>query len=130
MPRYIEIISISLNIILCLIIVQQIHLNSFPISLLFFKSDILASTDLSLLNLTAAYQYIIDRYDSHYGLVSENEYTDKYWLWSDNVLAAEVLKNHDHTLYEKITKTIRSYIQSYDIKPQTAWSALITPVLT
>lgn len=108
---------------------SQIHLNSFG-KWSFSQSDIRASSELITLNIAIAYQYIIDRYDSHHGLVSENEYTDKYWLWSDNVLAAEVLMYHNDSLYKNIVEKIKSYIEDYKIKPQTPYSTLITaPIL-
>jgi hypothetical protein len=81
------------------------------------------------LDINAAYKYIIDRYNPNYGLVSENEHIDKYWLWSDNILAAQVLEEYDHDVSENISKTIKRYIQKYNIGLQSAWTVLIDPVL-
>jgi hypothetical protein len=81
------------------------------------------------LDINAAYKYIIDRYNPNYGLVSENEHINKYWLWSDNILAAQVLEEYDHDVSENISKTIKRYIQKYNIGLQSAWTVLIDPVL-
>jgi hypothetical protein len=78
----------------------------------------------------AAYRYITERYNPHYGLVSENEHINQYWLWSDNILAAQVLRSHDHNLYTNITNTIKGYIQSYNISLQSAYTVLIDQVFT
>ena len=78
-------------------------------------------------NTTKAYQYIINRYNVHYGLVRETENLDRYWLWSDNVLAAQALKDYNYSLYANITNTVRSYIQNYHIEFHSAWAALIDP---
>lgn len=82
-------------------------------------------TDSRIFNISAAYQSIIDRYDSDYGLVSENEYNKKYWLWSDNLLAAQVVKEYNYGVYKNITSTVKHYIENYGLKPHTAWAALI-----
>jgi hypothetical protein len=78
-------------------------------------------------NTTKAYEYLVNRYNAHYRLIRENENLDRYWLWSDNVLAARALKDYNYSLYANITNTIRSYIQNYHIELHTAWDALIDP---
>ncbi len=85
------------------------------------------ATDQPTFNTTKAYEYLVNRYNAHYGLIRENENLDRYWLWSDNVLAARALKDYNYSLYANITNTIRSYIQNYHIEFHTAWTALIDP---
>lgn len=80
-----------------------------------------------IFNITKAYEYLANRYNPHYGLVRENENTDKYWLWSDNILAALALKDYDYSLYANITNTLRNFTQDHHIGFRSAWAALIDP---
>jgi hypothetical protein len=80
-----------------------------------------------IFNITKAYEYLLNLYSAHYGLVRENENIEKYWLWSDNVLAAQALKDYNYSLYANITNTIRTYSQYYHINFRSAWAALIGP---
>lgn len=66
-------------------------------------------------NTTKGYEYIVNRYNSSNGLVRENENIDKYWLWTDNLVASHVLKDYDYAKSVNITNTIRSYNQNYDL---------------
>ena len=90
------------------------------------------STDITrqynpIFNVSKAYTYLVNRYDTHYGLIKENENIDKYWLWSDNMLAAQAIKEYNYSLYANITNTIRNYTQHYHIDFHSAWRALIDP---
>jgi len=107
---------------LIIIIISQ---HSLAISLAL--NNTAKATDDPTLNTTKAYEYLVSRYNAHYGLIRENENLDRYWLWSDNVLAARALKDYNYSLYANITNTIRSYIQNYHIEFHTAWTALIDP---
>jgi tetratricopeptide (TPR) repeat protein len=66
-------------------------------------------------NSTKAYQYIISNYNSTYGLVRENENINRYWLWTDNLLASHVLRDYDYAMSANMTTTIRYYNQNYDL---------------
>lgn len=66
-------------------------------------------------NATKGYEYIVNHYDLTYGLVRENENIDKYWLWTDNLVASHVLKDYDYAKSANITSTIRYYNQNYDL---------------
>jgi hypothetical protein len=78
-------------------------------------------------NITKAEMYLVKGYNTHYGLIKENENIDKYWLWSDNILASEAIKDYNYPLYANITNTIRNFIQHYHISFHSAWQALIDP---
>lgn len=66
-------------------------------------------------NSTRAYDYIVSNYNATYGLVRENENIDRYWLWTDNLLASHVLKNYDYPKSANMTATIRHYNELYDL---------------
>src|SRR5437867_10745171 len=66
-------------------------------------------------NSTRAYQYIDRNYDATHGLVRENMDVEKYWLWTDNILAAQVLKDYDAAKSENITRTIDYYADLYHL---------------
>lgn len=66
-------------------------------------------------NTTKGYEYVANLYNSSYGLVSENENIDKHWLWTDNLLVSQVLKDYDYAKSANITNTIRNYNQNYDL---------------
>lgn len=66
-------------------------------------------------NSTKGYEYIVNRYDPNHGLVRENENIDKYWLWTDNLVASHVLEDYDYARSANITSTIRFYNQNYDL---------------
>jgi hypothetical protein len=80
-----------------------------------------------IFNITKAHEYLANRYNPHYGLVRENEITDKYWLWSDNILAALALKDYNYSLYANITNTLRNFTQYHNIGFRSAWAALTDP---
>ena len=84
-----------------------------------------ASSSHSSFDINKAYTYIIDQYSPSHGLVSENEDINKYWLWSDNLLAAQVLKGYDDKISENISNTIKKYIQKYNIGIRSAWAAIM-----
>jgi hypothetical protein len=75
-----------------------------------------AANNKPLFNSTKAYEYLARNYSSTYGLVRENENIDKYWLWTDNILASHVLKDYDYAKSTNITSTIRHYNQLYDLE--------------
>ncbi len=58
----------------------------------------------STFDINNALKYITNLYNPHNGLVKENEQIDRYWLWSDNILAAQVLKDQNHTLAAQVLK--------------------------
>ncbi len=62
-----------------------------------------------------AYSYIISLYDSSIGLVKENASINKYWLWTDNILASKILADKDTQLSAKIDKKVKEYAQTYNI---------------
>lgn len=64
---------------------------------------------------TKAYQYIVNQYNPSVGLVKETEAIDTYWLWTDNVLASEVLKDFDYQKSASITSAIKNYTSMYDL---------------
>jgi len=68
------------------------------------------------LDVEKAYSYIISMYDGNVGLVRENEYIDKYWLWTDNLLASHALKDKDPELSAKIYNKIREYTDVYNLE--------------
>jgi hypothetical protein len=122
--RVISIFSLIV-ITIVIVIVVLVHNKSESSASFFNYKFASASNTQSPLDIYAAYKYIIDRYNPSYGLVSENEHINKYWLWSDNLLAAQVLKGHNHDLSENISSTIKKYIQKYNIEIRSAWASLI-----
>ena len=122
--RVISIFSLII-ITIIIVIVVLVHNKSESSASFFSYKFASASNTQSPLDIYAAYKYIIDRYNPSYGLVSENEHINKYWLWSDNLLAAQVLKGHNHDLSENISSTIKKYIQKYNIEIRSAWASLI-----
>jgi hypothetical protein len=66
-------------------------------------------------NATKGYQYIANQYNATYGLVRESETIPTYWLWTDNLLASEVLKDYDYQMSANITSTIKVYTSNYDL---------------
>lgn len=63
-----------------------------------------------------AYSYIISQYNPTLQLVRENESIDRYWLWTDNLLAAHVLKDKDIALSAKINNKIKEYATNYQLQ--------------
>jgi tetratricopeptide (TPR) repeat protein len=54
-------------------------------------------------------------YDSSIGLVKENASINRYWLWTDNILASKALESKDITLSAKINSKVKEYAQQYNI---------------
>lgn len=73
------------------------------------------ATNAPIFNSTKAYGYLASNYNSTYGLARENENIDKYWLWTDNILVSNVLKDYDFAKATNITSTIRHYNELYDL---------------
>ena len=67
----------------------------------------------SVFDLRAAHHYITSQYSHSLGLVRENEHIEKYWLWSDNELAALVLRESAPAISENITNSVLHYLDSY-----------------
>jgi hypothetical protein len=67
----------------------------------------------SVFDLRAAYHYITSQYNHSLGLVRENEHIEKYWLWSDNELAALVLRDYAPAVSENITNSVVEYVDGY-----------------
>jgi hypothetical protein len=74
--------------------------------------------------LTGAYEYILSRYDPALGLVSESEdgrvnvvngtsVNNTYWIYGDNLWAAEALRPHSPVVATDISETVESYIEEY-----------------
>jgi hypothetical protein len=74
--------------------------------------------------LIEAYEYILSRYNPILGLVSESEdrginavngttVDNTYWIYSDNLWAAEALKPYNLEIAENISETVQSYIEEY-----------------
>lgn len=82
------------------------------------------NVDNHTLDMAKAYKYIISLYNAHYGLIKESKNIDKYWLWSDNVLAAHILGNKDHAIYTNITNTLQHYTSKYNIIFISTWASL------
>ena len=76
-------------------------------------------------SLDKAYSYIISLYDSSVGLVKENASINKYWLWTDNILASKILTNKDTQLSAKINNKVKEYAQTYNITFRHPIGALI-----
>ncbi len=67
-------------------------------------------------NVDKAYSYIISLYDSAVGLVKENASINKYWLWTDNILASKVLEDKDIQLSAKIKNKVHEYATNYQLQ--------------
>jgi hypothetical protein len=74
--------------------------------------------------LIKAYEYILSRYNATLGLVSESKdegknavngtsVNDTYWIYSDNLWAAEALRPYNPEIAENISRTVQSYIKEY-----------------
>lgn len=107
----------SLSISLIMTLISVISLPTIIIGLLLAPYLAYAATNNKpTFNSTKAYEYLASNYNSTYGLVRENESIDKYWLWTDNILASHVLKDYDYAKSTNITNTIRHYNQLYDLE--------------
>lgn len=85
------------------------------LSLVPFQAHASGSTnnDDIAFDLQKAQSYILSQYDPSLGLVRENEHIEKYWLWSDNELAAAALRGYTPNISENITKSILNYMEDY-----------------
>ncbi len=74
--------------------------------------------------LTMAYEYILSRYNPALGLVSESEngginvvngtsMNNTYWVYGDNLWAAEALRPYRPAVAANISETVESYIEEY-----------------
>ncbi|GIU71953.1 MAG: hypothetical protein KatS3mg003_1432 [Candidatus Nitrosocaldaceae archaeon] len=79
-------------------------------------------------NEALAYQYIISNYNTTLGLIKESETIDKYWLWTDNLLASHVLRDYDYQIASNITNTIRYYNEQYDLDYRHPIGALLDQI--
>ena len=75
-------------------------------------------------HLTGAYEYVLSRYNPALGLVSESEdervnvvngtsVNNTYWVYGDNLWAAEALRPHSPVVAANISETVESYIEDY-----------------
>jgi hypothetical protein len=75
-------------------------------------------------HLTRAYEYILSRYNPALGLVSESEdarvnvvngtsANNTYWIYGDNLWAAEALMPYRPNIAANISETVESYIEEY-----------------
>ena len=118
---------------------KTVRLNSFEVAavnlvLFILVSTIILNTGANALNssksllmddrLTKAYQYILSRYNPTLGLVSESEdkginavegttVDNTYWIYSDNLWAAEALQPYNLDIAENISRAVQSYIAKY-----------------
>ncbi|MEW6604170.1 MAG: hypothetical protein AB1351_05720 [Thermoproteota archaeon] len=76
-------------------------------------------------DLQKAKSYIGLQYNASLGLVRENEQIERYWLWSDNELAARVLADYDTDLSANITNSISVYREKYLVEFRTAYGILL-----
>lgn len=67
-------------------------------------------------NVDKAYSYIIAQYNPTLQLVRENESINRYWLWTDNILASHVLKEQHIAISAKITSKIKEYATNYQLQ--------------
>jgi len=74
--------------------------------------------------LTRAYEYILSRYNPALGLVSESEdesvnvvngtsMNNTYWVYGDNLWAAEALRHRSPVVAANISMTVQSYVEEY-----------------
>ena len=74
--------------------------------------------------LTTAYEYILSRYNPALGLVSESEdgrvnvvngtsVNNTYWIYGDNLWAAEALRPYRPGVAANISMTVQSYVEEY-----------------
>jgi hypothetical protein len=68
---------------------------------------------------------ILFQYNPDIGLIRENVYFDRCWLWSDNVLAAQVLKGYDDSISQSIINTIDAYILKYNLQFISAYKLMV-----
>jgi len=108
----------SLLLVLVLIFIPTII--AFTNTIAQSSSEFLSTDD----RLIKAYEYILSRYNPILGLVSESEdkginavngttVDNTYWIYSDNLWAAEALKPYNLDIAENISKTVQSYIEEY-----------------
>ena len=75
-------------------------------------------------HLTGAYEYILSRYNPAFGLVSESEngginvvngtsVNSTYWVYGDNLWAAEALRPYSPAVAANISERVESYIEEY-----------------
>jgi len=75
-------------------------------------------------HLTRAYEYILSRYNPAFGLVSESEngginvvngtsVNSTYWVYGDNLWAAEALRPYSPAVAANISERVESYIEEY-----------------
>ena len=98
-----------------MILTISIMLTMAIIEIIFMPQFAYAANNNPAFNSTKAYGYLVSNYNSTYGLVRENENINKYWLWTDNILASHVLRDYDYAKSTNITSTIRHYNEVYDL---------------
>ncbi len=72
-----------------------------------------AGQSSDVFDIPLARHYIAAQYDYSLGLVRENEHIDKFWLWSDNELAALVLRDYAPAISKNITNSISKYLADH-----------------
>src|SRR3712207_9432433 len=76
----------------------------FPYTTLFRSYPTINVKSVSQLDPLHAKNYLVSQYNPTIGLIRENIYNDRYWLWSDNVLATKVLRNYNYSISENIDR--------------------------
>ncbi len=80
---------------------------------------------ISVFDLQKAQSYIKSQYNASLGLVRENEHIEKYWLWSDNELAAIVLRDYAPAISGNITSSVLAYKEVHGIEFRSAYGAIL-----
>jgi hypothetical protein len=80
------------------------------------KSNDANLNSVSQFDAIHAKNYLISQYNPTIGLIRENVYLDRYWLWSDNALAAQVLKGYDDSISQNVDDTIDGYMLKYNLR--------------
>ena len=110
------------------VVVLLLVMFSLPHSLLLFLlAPIKAAGEpaTTSFDLRAAGDYVKSQYNPSLGLVRENEHIERYWLWSDNELAALALGDHAPAISENITNSVLAYKEAYDIEFRSAYGAIL-----
>jgi Calcineurin-like phosphoesterase len=67
-------------------------------------------------DIKKAKQFIKNQYDPNVKLVKESSSLDRFWLWTDNVLAVKVLSGFDSQLAQSINQTINQAKSQYKLE--------------
>jgi hypothetical protein len=68
------------------------------------------------IDIQKAKQFIKNQYDPSVKLVKESPALDRFWLWTDNVLAVKVLSGFDNQLAQSINQTVNQAKSQYKLE--------------